>query len=86
MATDVYLSDLQRSARLWDDGVILPRDTRKILGKSFCSLRCQPPTKFSYFFRFVSRSRDERPYRRDKVRSVQNVEKQNYRQLDFALQ
>jgi 3-methylcrotonyl-CoA carboxylase beta subunit len=39
------------SARLWDDGVIDPTDTRKILGLSFAvaSKNQIPPTKFGVF-------------------------------------
>jgi 3-methylcrotonyl-CoA carboxylase beta subunit len=39
------------SARLWDDGVIAPRDTRKIIGLSLWAASHAPPTttKFGIF-------------------------------------
>jgi 3-methylcrotonyl-CoA carboxylase beta subunit len=39
------------SARLWDDGVIAPKDTRKILGLSLYATQNAPiiPSKFGVF-------------------------------------
>lgn len=37
------------SARLWDDGIIRPRDTRRILGLNLQIAQKQSPTKFGIF-------------------------------------
>eukprot|EP00854_Cymbomonas_tetramitiformis_P002973 gene2973-3789_t len=52
--TDRYDSEghpYYASARLWDDGVIDPADTRKVLGLSLCAALRKPiaPTKFGVF-------------------------------------
>lgn len=37
------------TARLWDDGIITPADTRKVLGLSFAAASSNTPTKFGVF-------------------------------------
>jgi 3-methylcrotonyl-CoA carboxylase beta subunit len=37
------------TARLWDDGIITPADTRKVLGLSFAAANSTTPTKFGVF-------------------------------------
>jgi 3-methylcrotonyl-CoA carboxylase beta subunit len=37
------------TARLWDDGIITPSDTRKVLGLSFAAASSKTPTNFGVF-------------------------------------
>lgn len=37
------------TARLWDDGIITPSDTRRVLGLSFAAATSSTPTKFGVF-------------------------------------
>ena len=51
IATVAVYSDADASARLWDDGVIDPADTRRVLGLSLATTLNAPipATKFGVF-------------------------------------